>query len=99
MYISTAEKAKLVSKSHLVMTKAEFEAIPYKNKGHKCEAYLHKACGLGEYTPDHIRFDECGDVEINGIQYQVKFQNASLTNVVVLRKAQAKAREKRKAVA
>jgi hypothetical protein len=54
---------------------------------------------LGEYTPDHIRFDECGDVEINGVQYQVKFQNASLTNVVVLHKAQAKAREKRKAVA
>lgn len=99
MYISTAEKAKLVGKSHLVMTKAEFEAIPYKNKGHKCEAYLHKACGLGEYTPDHVRFDECGDVEINGIQYQVKFQNASLTNVVVLHKAQAKARERRKAVA
>jgi hypothetical protein len=33
-------------------------------------------------------------VEINGIQYQVKYQNASLTNVVVLHKAQKKARGK-----
>ena len=51
MYISVAEKDKLIAKGATpVMTKAEFEAIPYKNKGHKCEYYLHKACGLGEYT-------------------------------------------------
>ena len=94
MYISATEKVKLVPKSTMVMTLAEFNAIPYANKGHKCEAWLYKACNLGEYTPDHKRFDECGDVEIDGIQYQVKFQNASLTNVVVLHKAQKKARGK-----
>lgn len=97
MYISVSEKDKLIAKGATpIMTKAEFEAIPYKNKGHKCEAYLHKACGLGEYTPDHVRFDYCGDVEIGGIQYQVKYENASLTNVDVLHKAQKRAREMRK---
>ena len=94
MYLSASEKAKLAPKSYKVMTCEEFEAIPYKNKGHKCEAWLHMVCDLGNYTPDHKRFDECGDVEINGIQYQVKFQNASLTNVVVLHKAQKRARGK-----
>ena len=95
MYLSTSEKIKLVKQGALpVMTCEEFEEIPYKNKGHKCEAWLHKVCNLGEYVPDHKRFDECGDVRINGVEYQVKFQNASLTNVVVLHKAQKDARGK-----
>ena len=94
MRISTDEKVKLIPKSKMVMTSKEFNAIPYKNKGHKCEAWLHMVCDLGEYTPDHKRFDECGDVRIGGVEYQVKFQNASLTNVVVLHKAQKRARGK-----
>ena len=97
MYISVAEKDKLIKKGAIpVMTVAEFEAIPYKNKGHKCECWLHKVCDLGNYKPDRVRFDYCGDVEINGIQYQVKFENASLTNVDVLHKAQARARAMKK---
>ena len=97
MYINVAEKDKLIKKGATpVMTKAEFESIPYKNKGHKCEYYLHKVCGLGEYAPDRIRFDYCGDVDINGIQYQVKYENASLTNIDVLHKAQKRAREMKK---
>lgn len=97
MYITVSERDKLIAKGATkVMTVAEFKEIPHKNKGHKCEYFLHKACGLGEYTPDKVRFDVCGDVEINGIQYQVKFQNASLTNVDVLHKAQANARKARK---
>lgn len=98
MYLSIAEKAKLVKKGAVpVMTAEEFEAIPYKNKGHKCEYYLHMACNLGTYKPDRVRFDKCGDVRINGIEYQVKFENASLTNVEVLHKAQRDAREGKRA--
>lgn len=97
MYIPVAERDKLIAKGAIkVMTAAEFKAIPHRNKGHKCEYFLHVACGLGDYTPDHNRFDKCGDVVINGVAYQVKFQNASLTNVDVLHKAQADARKARK---
>jgi len=35
-------------------------------------------------------------VEIGGVQYQVKYENASLTNVDVLHKAQKRAREMKK---
>ena len=94
MYMSAAEKAKLVPKAHLVMTVAEFNAIPYNNKGHKCEAWLHEVCHLGAYKPDNKRFDMGGDVCINGVEYQIKFENATLTNVCVLHKAQKRARGK-----
>lgn len=95
MYITAKEKKNLIKKGAIpVMTETEFKAIPVKNKGNKCEMWLHKVCGLGEYTPDHVRFDKSGDVKINGIEYQVKFQNATLTNVDVLHKAQKEARKK-----
>lgn len=97
MYISVAERDKLIAKgATLVMSSEEFKALPYKNKGHKCEYYLHQIYGLGEYAPDNLRFDKGGDICVNGIQYQVKFQNATLTNVDVLHKAQADAREAKK---
>ena len=80
----------------LGMTKAEFDELPYNNnKGHRCEYWLHEVYNLGNYKPDNKRFDKCGDVEINGIQYQVKFENASLTNVNTLHNAQKSARAKR----
>lgn len=80
------------------MTKAEFITLPYKNKGHKCEYFLSEKFNLGEYKPDCVRFDKAPDVIIEGIRYQVKFQNASLTNVEVLAKAQKDFRENNKKV-
>lgn len=68
-----------------------------KNKGHKCEYWLHEKYNLGKYQSDNIRFDKCGDVRINGVGYQVKFENASLTNVNVLHKAQKDARMTKRA--
>lgn len=96
MYISKAEKQKLIAKAQIVMTVKEFNAIPYSNKGHRCEAFLHELYNLGTYTPDRVRFDKCGDVRINGVEYQVKFENASLCNVNTLHHAQADARKARK---
>lgn len=96
MSIKVAEKDKLIKKGAIAaMTTEEFNKIPYKNKGHKCEYWLHKVCNLGTYTTDRVRFDKCGDVNINGIEYQVKFENASLTNVNTLHNAQKDARMKR----
>ena len=79
--------------AEVVATVEEFDNMPYKNKGHKCEWFLHQAYNLGEYAPDRTRFDKDGDVTIDGIKYQVKFENASLTNVKVLRRAQDDARK------
>lgn len=94
MRMTAEEKAKLALKSCMVMTWEEFMAIPQSNKGHKCEYWLHKVCNLGEYAPDKEPFDKCGDVTINGIQYQVKFENATLTNINALHNAQLRARGK-----
>lgn len=100
MYISATEKAKLIAKGAIpIMTEVEFNALPYaRNKGHRCEYWLHMVCDLGEYTPDKVPFDVCGDIRIDGIEYQIKFQNASLTNVNALHNAQARARARRRAV-
>lgn len=96
MYITVEEKDKLIKKGAVaVMTKAEFDKLPYNNKGHRCEYWLHEVYNLGNYKPDHERFDKCGDVEINGIQYQVKFENATLTNVNTLHNAQKDAKAKK----
>ena len=78
----------------VVATEEEFNNMPYaNNKGRRCEWWLHQIYNLSEYTPDNERFDKGGDVRIDGIEYQVKFENASLTNVRTLRRAQDDARK------
>lgn len=98
MYISAKEKDLMIDRKkdiEFVMTTKEFNELKnlYKNKGHRCEYILHRDNNM-EYTPDTLRFDKGGDIEIKGVKYQVKFQNASLTNVDVLHKAQKDARKK-----
>lgn len=93
------EKKKLIAKAVPVMTVEEFNSLPYaNNKGRRCEYWLHNLLNLpGEYKPDTERFDKRGDICFNGVQYQVKFQNASMTNINTLHNAQKDARERRKA--
>lgn len=94
MRMNKAHKEQLINKgAKVVFTVEEFNEMPYKNKGQRIEGWLHREYDLGEYKPDSKRFDKGGDVVINGIEYQVKFENASLTNVRVLRKAQDDARK------
>ena len=95
MSMNNKHKEQLIrSGAVVVASEEEFNAMPYpNNKGHRCEWWLHKEFNLGTYKPDRQRFDKGGDVEINGIQYQVKFENASLTNVRTLRRAQDSARQ------
>ena len=94
MSMKNEHKEQLIRKGAIkVFTRKEFEQMPYTNRGHKCEWWLHETYSLGEYNPDTVRFDKCGDVCINGVQYQVKYQNAGLTTVKTLRNAQKTARE------
>lgn len=92
-------KEKLVKKAVRMMTIREFNQLTKgKNKGDFCEAWLCENFGCVPSTSNKsARFDKCGDVVRDGIQYQVKYQNASLTNVKSLHNAQADARAKRKA--
>lgn len=93
MKLTKAHKENLIKKgATVVATKEDFENAPYKNKGHKCEYLLHQIYQLGTYKPDNKRFDKGGDIKVDGVEYQVKFENASLTNVNVLHNAQRDAR-------
>lgn len=98
---SALPKEKLAKTAVCLMTSKEFEArckASGENRGYFCEMLV---CEMLNCQPAsdkrNARFDECGDVVMNGVQYQVKFQNATLTNVKVLHNAQATARAKRKA--
>lgn len=99
MSMKREHKEELVNKgAKIAMTKEEFEKLGEikPNKGRRCELWLHKKYNLGEHKDDTLRFDKGGDVCIDGIEYQVKFQNASLTNVKSLRNAQDSARKLKK---
>ena len=99
MYLNNKEKELLIRKgAEPVFTVAELNTMfpETKNKGRKCEKWLHEVYNLGEHRNDIDRFDKGGDVCIDGVEYQVKFQNASLTNVRAIRNAQD-ARRKAKA--
>ena len=94
-------KARLVKKAVWLMTQKEFEEqrkASKLNRGYFCEMLLCEKLGCVPATDVRTaRFDKCGDVVYNGLQYQVKYQNASLTNVNTLHHAQADARAKRRA--
>ena len=38
------------------------------------------------WTKNSIPFTECGDININGIEYQIKYQGATFTNEKILNK-------------
>ena len=94
MRVAQKEQLALIKNgAEIVMTEEEFNALPYdNNKGYRCEYWLHMAYDLGEYIPDHEPFDKCGDVKLDGVEYQVKFQTASMTTVQALHNAQRRAR-------
>lgn len=60
------------------------------NKGQECEKISCEFRGI-EYKKDNVRFDKAGDVNLKRKQIQVKFENASLTQLRVIEKAVANA--------
>lgn len=88
MRLKVATKKELLEDTNTrkVMTKAEFLELPVKNKGDKCELYLEMLNGNNDFKHNSVRFDKGGDVEIDGKQVQVKFENASITSVATLEK-------------
>lgn len=70
-------------KARYIMTEQHFiekAKVANLNKGQYCE-YLSATSRKQEYKLDSTRFDKAGDVNLKRKQIQVKFENASLTQL------------------
>lgn len=56
------------------------------NKGEAFEKWYYKRCGQ-VWTKDNVPYWKDGDITVNGEKLQLKWENASLTNENVIRKA------------
>ena len=71
-----------------VMSEGNFTKIAVENKlnkGQTCE-YLAAKARKQEYKLDNVRFDKAGDVNLKRKRIQVKFENASLTQLRTIAK-------------
>lgn len=75
-------KAKKVMTEQELINKAQELGL---NKGQTCE-YLSAKARHQEYTLDNTRFDKAGDVNLKRKKIQVKFENASLTQIRTIAK-------------
>lgn len=76
-------------KARYIMTEEHFiekAKVANLNKGQYCE-YISATSRKQEYKLDSVRFDKGGDVNLKRKQIQVKFENASLTQLRTIDKA------------
>lgn len=83
--ITKAVKVEFINsgKARYVMTEQHFvekAKIANLNKGQYCE-YISATSRKQEYKLDSTRFDKAGDINLKRKQIQVKFENASLTQL------------------
>ena len=80
---TNAQKAFLITKgAQILCSKRLFETITKEskyNKGEIFEKMITEFYGQ-EWTKDNVPFTEDGDLTINGIAYQIKFEKATFTN-------------------
>ena len=86
---SAKKQAWLMSgKAKKVMSEEELNKLAQElelNKGQACE-YLSAKARKQEYTIDNVRFDKAGDVNLKRKKIQVKYENASLTQLRTIAK-------------
>ena len=85
LYISSSKKQEWLKsgKAKMLMPEEKFIKIMQEqglNKGQTCE-YLSAKARKQEYKLDSTRFDKAGDVNLKRKKIQVKFENASLTQL------------------
>jgi hypothetical protein len=77
------QKAFLLTKGAKVLCSKEFFEISVKeskyNKGEIFEKMVTESYKQ-EWTKDNVPFTEDGDLTVNGIAYQIKFEKATFTN-------------------
>jgi hypothetical protein len=99
--LKAAHRKEMIKKGAIhLMSEAEFKAVQKEiglNRGWTAEKVVYDYFGVEWDGPDQLRFDKGGDLEINGKQYQIKFQNAQVVTVDTIHKVQKEHREMRKA--
>ena len=84
---TNAQKAFLITKgAQILCSKRLFETIAKEskyNKGEIFEKMITEFYGQ-KWTKDNVPFTEDGDLIINGIAYQIKFEKATFTNEKIL---------------
>lgn len=91
----TKLKFHLTNKQKVALTEAGAECVGrtadilalQKNKGNAVECWATRRYMGIEWVKDSIPYYVQGDIQVNGEEIQVKFENASLTNVSVMEKA------------
>ena len=91
MDLKAKHKKELIKKGATPLcTEEEFLAMnDMHNKGFTFERYIFELNGQGEqWERDNVGFWVCGDININGVETQVKFQNAQIVAVPTLHRLQ-----------
>ena len=80
---TNAQKVLLLSKGAIALCSKEFFEQTVReskyNKGEIFEKMVTEFYGQ-EWTKDNVPFTENGDLTVNGIAYQIKFEKATFTN-------------------
>ena len=80
---TNAQKVLLLSKGAIALCSKEFfEQTVRENKYNKGEIFEKMVTEFygQEWTKDNVPFTENGDLTVNGIAYQIKFEKATFTN-------------------
>lgn len=76
-------QAVLIGADTLLMTEDRY------NKGERFERIITETLTAAQWVKDSIPFNVAGDIELNGKQIQIKFDDAELTNEKTLRRVAA----------
>ena len=91
---TTSDKIYLLTSSKVICSAKFFNEMVENtkyNRGEILEKLVTEIEAGKVWEKDNIPFTEAGDVEINGIPYQVKFEKATFTNEKALESLMAKA--------
>ena len=91
MSLKAKHKRELINKgAELICTEEEFlQMNDLRNKGFTFERLIFNLNGQGaEWSRDNVRFDKCGDINIDGVEIQIKFENAQIVTVPTIKKLQ-----------
>lgn len=87
-------KEQLIRKgAQKIGTEADLLEIP-NNKGVSFERMVYRMNGQEPREKDNIRFTEGGDINVNGVEYQVKLEGAQIVEFRTLNKIQKEMRER-----
>lgn len=87
-------KEQLIRKgAQRIGTEADLLEIPH-NKGVSFERMIYKMNGQEPRKKDSICFTKGGDININGIEYQIKFEGAQIAELRTLNRIQKERRKR-----